>query len=383
AAAEIAARLGVPFVAGRRDVPALRRPGESAEAAARRIRYGFLEEARARLGARCVATAHHRDDQAETVLLRLRFGSGLAGLAGIRPVHGRIVRPLLDVPRAVLREEVEAAGLPWVEDPTNRDLSVPRNFVRHRLLPALEEPSRLARLAARARRANAALDRRLSQILDVRPLEDGVAVDREALLGLPAELLPFALAGLHRRAGAPYPAGSAARTELLRQLRGPAAEESACDCGGGWRWEAADGLLALRRAAGSENPLRFTYTLEVPGVLEIPELGVRVGLHHRPVEPWMFQGSPHRAGLALPLRPGDRVTVRNRRPGDRLHPLGAAGSRRLKEVLIDRRVPKDLRDRIPLLCLGERIAWVPGITIDQRFRITGEAAAWVAEVDTP
>ena len=382
AAAEIAARLGVPFVAGRRDVPALRRPGESAEAAARRIRYGFLEEARARLGARCVATAHHRDDQAETVLLRLRFGSGLAGLAGIRPVHGRIVRPLLDVPRAVLREEVEAAGLPWVEDPTNRDLSVPRNFVRHRLLPALEEPSRLARLAARARRANAALDRRLSQILDVRPLEDGVAVDREALLGLPAELLPFALAGLHRRAGAPYPAGSAARTELLRQLRGPAAEESACDCGGGWRWEAADGLLALRRAAGSENPLRFTYTLEVPGVLEIPELGVRVGLHHRPVEPWMFQGSPHRAGLALPLRPGDRVTVRNRRPGDRLHPLGAAGSRRLKEVLIDRRVPKDLRDRIPLLCLGERIAWVPGITIDQRFRITGEAAAWVAEVDT-
>src|SRR6185436_17159264 len=260
AAAEIAARLGVPFVAGRRDVPALRRPGESAEAAARRIRYGFLEEARARLGARCVATAHHRDDQAETVLLRLRFGSGLAGLAGIRPVRGRIVRPLLDVPRAVLREEVEAAGLPWVEDPTNRDLSVPRNFVRHRLLPALEEPSRLARLAARARRANAALDRRLSQILDVRPLEDGVAVDREALLGLPAELLPFALAGLHRRAGAPYPAGSAARTELLRQLRGPAAEESACDCGGGWRWEAADGLLALRSAAGSENPLRFTYT---------------------------------------------------------------------------------------------------------------------------
>ncbi|HKH47107.1 MAG TPA: tRNA lysidine(34) synthetase TilS, partial [Thermoanaerobaculia bacterium] len=116
--------------------------------------------------------------------------------------------------------------------------------------------------------------------------------------------------------------------------------------------------------------------------LEIPELGVRVGLHHRPVEPWMFQGSPHRAGLALPLAAGDRVTVRNRRPGDRLHPLGAAGSRRLKEVLIDRRVPEGARDRIPLLCVGERIAWVPGITIDQRFRITGEASAWVAEVET-
>ncbi len=404
AAAGVATRLGVPFIAERRAVPALRRPGESAEAAARRIRYGFLEEVRARLGARYVATAHHRDDQAETVLLRLRFGSGLAGLAGIRPVRGRIVRPLLDLPRAVLREEVEAAGLPWVDDPTNRDLAVPRNRMRHRVLPALGDPhplapsptrthtrpgegeldfsARLARLAERARRADAALDRRLAGLLEARVLEDGVAVDRDAFLKLPEELVSWALAGLHRRAGAPYPAGSAARQELLRQLRHPAPERSACDCGGGWRWEAAGGLLALRRLAGSENPLRFTYTLEVPGVLEIPELGVRVGLHHRPVEPWMFQGSPHRAGLALPLRPGDRVTVRNRRPGDRLHPLGAAGSRRLKEVLIDRRVPRDLRDRIPLLCLGERIAWVPGITIDQRFRITGEAAAWVAEVET-
>src|SRR6266545_619531 len=131
AAAGLAERLGVPFLGERRAVPALRQPGESAEAAARRVRYGFLEEVRARLGARYVATAHHRDDQAETVLLRLFFGSGLAGLAGIRAVHGRIVRPLLDLPRSVLREEVEAAGLPWIDDPTNRDLAVPRNRMRH------------------------------------------------------------------------------------------------------------------------------------------------------------------------------------------------------------------------------------------------------------
>jgi tRNA(Ile)-lysidine synthase len=374
----------VPFVAERWPVPALRRPGESPEAAARRIRYAFLEEVRDRLGARWVATAHHRDDQAETVLLRLLFGSGLAGLAGIRAIHGRIVRPLLGVPRAVLREEVEAAGLSWCDDPSNEDLSVPRNRVRRLLLPALDAAP-LARLAERALGATAVIDRRLAGLLDVHPLEDGVAVDRGALFRLPEELLPFALAALHRRAGAPYPAGRAARAELLRQLGRPGettGERVACDCGDGWRWEAAGGLLTLCRRPGSEKPLRFTYTLEIPGELEIPELGVRVGLHHHPVEPWMFQGSPHRAGLALPLQPGDRVTVRNRRPGDRLHPLGAAGSRRLKEVLIDRHVPQGQRDRIPLLCVGERIAWVPGITIDQRFRITGEAVAWVAEVET-
>lgn len=386
AAAGVAARLGVSFVAERRAVPDLRQPGESPEAAARRIRYGFLDEVRDRIGARWVATAHHRDDQAETVLLRLLFGSGLEGLSGIRAVHGRVVRPLLGVPRAVLREEVEAAGLPWCEDPTNEDLTVPRNRMRRRVLPMLDaEPSLLARLAHRALRASATIDRRLAELLGIHPLKDGVAADRGALLRLPEELLPFALAALHRRAGAPYPAGRPARAELLRQLDRSgemAPERVSCDCGDGWRWEAAGGLLALRRPPGSEKPLRFTYTLEVPGELEIPELGVRVGLHHRPVEPWMFQGSPHRAGLALPLSPGDRVTVRNRRPGDRLHPLGAAGSRRLKEVLIDRHVPQGQRDRIPLLCVDERIAWVPGITIDQRFRITGEAVAWVAEVET-
>ncbi|HJX29486.1 MAG TPA: tRNA lysidine(34) synthetase TilS [Thermoanaerobaculia bacterium] len=395
AAAEIAGRLRADLVAERRAVPELRHPGESLEAAARRVRYELLEETRRRLGARWVATAHHRDDQAETVLLRMLFGSGLEGLAGIRPVHGAVVRPLLGVPRAALRDAVTSAGLPWVDDPTNSDLAVPRNRVRHALLPSLaaeddDVAERLIRLARRAGSAGAALDRRLAALLRVPGCEgeeEGgeVAVDRAALLGLPPELLPFALAGLHRRSGAPYPAGRAAREELLRQLSRTDAERIACDCGDGWRWEAAGRYLVLGRAAASEPPVRFTYTLEIPGELAIPELGVRVGLHHRPVEPWMFQGSPHRAGLALPLQPGDRVTVRNRRPGDRLHPLGASGSRRLKEVLIDRRIPRSQRDRLPLLCVGEkteRIAWVPGVTIDQRFRITGEAAAWVAEVQT-
>ena len=94
----------------------------------------------------------------------------------------------------------------------------------------------------------------------------------------------------------------------------------------------------------------------------------------------MFAGSPRRAGLALPLTEGDRVVVRNRRPGDRIHPLGAGGSRRLKAVLIDRRIPRQERQRLPLLCVGGRIAWIPGVTIDHRFRLNGEATAWVAEI---
>jgi len=394
AAARLAGRLGVPFVTARRRILY----GESREAAARRARYEFLEEVRRAAGARWVATAHHRDDQAETVLLRLLFGSGVEGLAGIRPVHGAVVRPLLGAPRAELAAAVLAAGLAPIDDPTNRDLAVPRNRVRHRLLPALAledrtDPSdltdptdldlaaRLARLADRSREAGAALDRRLAGLLAVTVEEEGVSIPRADLERLPAELWPFALAWLHRRAEAPYPAGAAARAELLRQLGRPG--RTASDCGRGWRWEARGGLLVLRRTPETRKPVPdFTYTLEVPGELDVPEVSVRMRLCRRAVEPWMFRGSPYRAGLALPLTEGDRVTIRNRRPGDRIHPLGAGGSRRLKEVLIDRRVPWTARERLPLLCVGERIAWVPGIAIEQRFRLAGHATAWVAEVAT-
>jgi tRNA(Ile)-lysidine synthase len=394
AAARLAARLGVPCIAARRNVPA--GPGESREAAARRGRYEFLEEVREAAGARWVATAHHRDDQAETVVLRLLFGSGVEGLAGIRPVQlkiGTVVRPLLEAPRSELAAAVTAAGLEPVDDPTNRDLGVPRNRVRHRLLPALagdgegndvnapDLSSRLARLGSRARAAGDALDRRLAGLLTAAPAAGGLAVDRAAFERLPAALWPFALAWLHRRAGAPYPAGAAARGELRRQLAGPG--QASCDCGGGWRWEARGDLLVLRRQAAARKPVPdFTYTLEIPGELDVPEVAVRMRLCRHAVEPWMFRGSPHRAGLALPLTEGDRVTIRNRRPGDRIHPLGAGGSRRLKEVLIDRRVPRPVRERLPLLCVGDRIAWVPGIAIEQRFRLAGHATAWVAEVTT-
>lgn len=379
-AARLASSLSVPFVTARRNVPALRRAGESPEAAARRVRYGFLEEVRWETGSRFIATAHHQDDQAETVLLRLLFGSGVSGLSGVRPVHGAIVRPLLSLPRAELARAVDAAGLSPVDDPTNRDLSAPRNRLRHGVLPRLaaEDPARLARLAGKAARATEAVERRLAAVLSPQEVPGGIAVSRRELEALPEPLLPFALAALHRKAGAPYPAGAAARAELLRQT---AAGGAGCDCGGGWRWAIRGGLFVLTRREERERVPHFTYTLKVPGELDIPELAVRVGLKRVAVEPWMFAGSSCRAGLSLPLADGDRVTVRNRRPGDRLHPLGASGSRRLKEVLVDRRIPRHQRERLPLLCVGERIAWVPGVTIEERFRLcAGETTAWVAEV---
>jgi len=382
--------LGVEPVVARREVPELARPGESPEAAARRVRYRFLEELRQERGARWIVTAHHRDDQAETVLLRLLQGTGPEGLAAVRPVHGRVVRPLLGLSRRELRSALPPSPEP-VRDPSNDDLRVPRNRLRRALLPALEAASpgaapALARLAGAARGAREAVERRLTERLAPRPAPgggDGVAVERAAFLALPEPLRPHALALLHRAAGAPYPAGRAAREELARQLAGrPTGEGPArvgCDAPGGWRWESSGALLVLarRRPAGAPEGASFSYRLPLPGEVEVPEIGVTVRIRREPEAPWMFRGSPCRAALALPPRPGRAagpggeawLTVRSRRPGDRLRPLGAPGTRKLKDVLIDARVPRGERDRLPLLCVGGRIAWVPGVTVDEAFRV--------------
>jgi tRNA(Ile)-lysidine synthase len=300
-----------------------------------------------------------------------------------------VVRPLLELPQSELAAALAASGLRAVRDPTNDDLAVPRNRMRHRVLPALEsrEPGlagRLSRLAAVARGARRRLRERLAAVLEPRWVAGRLGLERTALTALPAELRGPALAELHRRAGLPYPARRRAQTELLRQLNAAALgnDRIGCDCGDGWRWESRGTRLTLGRRRPPPPPAAvFAYTFEVPGEIVVPELHLRVRLSFGPVAPWMFEGSPIRAGLELPLEPGDRVEIRNRRPGDRLQPLGAAGSRRLKDVLIERGVPRRQRDRLPLLIVGGRIAWIPGITVEDRFRLTGGHSAWIVEIE--
>ena len=413
-AAAIARELGVESVVARRAVAERASPGESVEAAARRVRYGFLEEVRLAHGARWIATAHHKDDQAETVLLRILYGSGPEGLAAMRPVRGRVVRPLLGLRRSQLAAAVRDAGLEPVDDPANRDPSLARVRVRRDLLPRLAREGsgrgaragadaldrlveRLAGVADAAAGARRRLEKLLEPLLDPEPLsggsagrQAGVAVSAAALRSLPPPLLPHALALLHRRAGAPYPAGAGARAELARQLA--AGGRGGCDCGGGWRWRLGSGRIELRppagrggEEAGPNRPVEaFSYTLKVPGEVDIPELGLRLRVERRAVAPWMFEGAGEGAALALPIERGDRLVVRNRRPGDRLRPLGAPGTRKLKDLLIDRKIPRDRRDRLPLLCLAqddERIAWVPGVTVDEAYRVPpGAERTWIAEV---
>ncbi len=394
AAAHLARKIGAAFHGERRRVATLRRAGEGTEAAARRLRYGFLEELRQRLAATGIATAHHRDDQVETVLIRLLLGSGLEGLAAIPPVRGKITRPLLALRGADLRHDVAAAGLRAVEDPTNHDGSCLRNRIRHALLPELERQlpdlrQQLAALASAIGQARPAIEApllarlrpwcRRPPIPGARARTGGkaaIVVRRTAFQALPETLRPNALSLLHRLASAPYPASRSAVAELARQLA--AGVRLGCDCGHGWRWEDHHGELTL--ATKVPPVARFSYTLVPPGEIDLPEVGLRFRLRRGPVAAWMFTQQPNRTALALHIKPGETVTVRNRLPGDRIQPLGRSKPRRLKEILIDNRVPRTQRDHLPLLTAAQRVVWVPGIALDESCRLSHERETWIAEL---
>jgi len=293
-ARQLAARIGVPFRLLISDAHAAR--GESREAAARRMRYRLLEVLRSELGARWVLTAHHADDQAETVLLRLAHGSGLAGLAGMATRHGAVLRPFLGLPHRKLRAAVCEAGLVPLDDPTNRDVAVPRNRFRHHLLPALggERTAFGARaLGLAAGTLAARIERRLVAVIP--ELAASVAapgVPLDLLRRLPAELLPWALALLHRRSGVEYPPRAVAVAELRRQLY--RCDRVHCDCGGGWRWR-TDSTGRLR-----VEPSPFTYTVEVREGVEISEAGTTVRSSQPRVAAVMRRGAPGGAALDHP-----------------------------------------------------------------------------------
>lgn len=380
-ARRLAEEIGVDYESIRHP-PELTPPfSEGLETASRNARYAALERVRQRSGASWIVTAHHADDQLETVLLRLLFGSGLEGLAAMRPRFGHIARPLLTFTRDELAASLVGSGLEPVRDQTNHDLRRPRNLVRHEIAPVLaDEHPRLRTavlgLAHRAGNLFEQLDSRLEILLDLRETADGAVLHLPSLRSLPRAIWPFALSALHRRAGAEYPPSAAAQGELARQIQ--SSDVIRCDCGRGWRLESLGQHLQAFRGEAATPP--FAYTLRVPGECKIPELSMRFRLRQAPVSEWMFRRLEKRAGLDLPLFPGDVVVVRNRRAGDRLTPFGRSTTRRLKQLLIDRQVPRRVRDRLPLLEVDGRLAWVPGVAIADEFRLGDQTRAWVAEI---
>jgi tRNA(Ile)-lysidine synthase len=353
-------RLGVPVEATR--VSVVRRG--SLEEAARIARYAALEGYADRVGAQRIALGHTAEDQAETVLMRLLEGTGVRGLAGIPPVRGRLIRPLIAVRRQALVALLEHAGLEWREDPTNRDLKFLRNRIRHEVLPLLASAHDadvvpvLARVAGRAREMVGALEQVATVELARLAVDQGpqtLALPRAALAALPrpvaAEVLRQAAAKLGSRA----PLRAWAHRGLARVLASPPPRRPFRV--GGLALEVSGPLVRIGR---QPPPSLATRAVPVPGTLVLPEIGRALHARIVPADGYVVPREANRVAFDAD-RLGDPLVVRSRRTGDRVQPFGAAGERRLKTLFIDAKVPRWERGRQPVVVAADVIIWMAGL----------------------
>lgn len=374
---ETCRNLGVELHTGRADVPGLARArGVSLEVAAREARHGFFRSIMAEHGFGRLALAHHMGDQAETVLLRLIRGAGAAGLSAMAPAEGSgIVRPLLCLTRGEIREYCRIYGVEWREDASNADTAIPRNKVRHEVLPRIEElnPSAVRAIC------------RAAELL---------RADEECLSSLAAEALEGAKSlpggGVHAPAGALSALRPAVQSRAIRLLLARAGLETDVgranvgDIAGllkpgmtGRRVDAGAGFTAVRDADAlavlPELPEAAAFAavpLNIPG--ETRACGGTFRCEALAAVPADYKGHPPGVQYADADRLPGGLVARGRLPGDRFHVLNAPGGRKLKEVLIDRKLPRRLRDSLPLLAAGREVLWAAGLGIADSVKITGE-----------
>jgi tRNA(Ile)-lysidine synthase len=397
--------FGVRVLTDRGDVAArARRERRSIEDAGRAARHAFFERARVLAGADVVALGHTRDDQAETLLLRLLRGAGPRGLSGMYPRNGDIVRPLLGCRRADLRKWLGARSLPFTEDETNRDVSIPRNRVRAELLPLLEarfNPGIVEVLADEADLARETwqwmdamagdITARLVRPVAAQETEPVYEMDVADLVGLPLALRRAVLWRAMTRVSGRRPI-SFGHVEAAVRLTDQMGDDG-IDVPG-QRVERIGPRLVLRgrsadtigRGVAKETNL-FRYPLSIPGEVALPEAGYLVSAQAlgSDTPPEDVRAILRNVGLDVADRHvavvrGDlcagSLAVRNRRPGDRFRPIGLAGRKKLQDYFVDRKVARATRDAVPIVVdKMDRIVWVAGYGIDEAFRVTDPAQA--------
>lgn len=355
----------------RPDPELIRRRG--IEAAARSARYAALHELRRAAGADWIATGHTMDDQAETVLLRLLSHSPVETLQSIRPMTpDGVIRPLLESRRSDVHGWLRSQQIEHRFDVSNDDLRFMRNRIRHLLLPNLEAADehavpRLASIADHVRAIQDVIEPlrdRLSQAWTRAPERSSIA---ESDLPRSPSLRRMTFLDELRRL---VPDGREVSGERLASLAEELHASPRVSLGDGIDAIFHQGRIHLETEGESTEFPAFEWTIASGQTVTIPEIGARVTI--RRVAAYDRLTDEARTFQLFSLPDGTRdpsFTIRNRRPGDRFHPLGMEGTRKLKDLLIDRGVPREDRDRLPLLVYRDEIVWVAGVELSDRFRI--------------
>lgn len=354
---ELCCKLGIPFYTDGAEVCTVakkRRVG--VEEAGRQLRYEFLEQLADSIGAEKIATAHHMGDQAETVLLQLLRGTGPEGLAGIPPVRGRLIRPLLQTSRREIENYLDEHGLGHVEDETNDSLDFSRNRLRKNVMPELEKihpalRQNIARTAQIVRKENNYLDELAQSYLP----QNGMRISCEDLLRAPEALRPRVVRMLMSRLATGKKDVGAVHVEAI--LR-------AVECGG-------ESLTALPERAAAivrdgylqlcELPASAPKTLLQEGCTRWGEW--RVTLQRKKADERQI---PHAIYLAYDTMEKE-VQVDTCAATERLTLQGSRGSRGVKRLLTERGVPPEERLQTPCIRVGGALAAVVGVGTDVAF----------------
>lgn len=378
--------LELPIIVKRLNLTGKEGTASNTEERARVARYSALLCAAQESGAKKVAVAHTRDDQAETVLMRILRGTGLRGLAGILPLRRispeseiLLARPLIDVTRKEVQRYLTAKNLNWVEDATNRDTNFLRNRIRNEILPQIEKIcafpicERLARIASLSFGIRPILDARARELVKslAHTEDDGTVQLNLSALRMLNQLDTYLVVEEVLKTFSARPLASS--IIRLRDLLESGKNGETVPLGSGVSATLEYDSVAIAKTPKDKFsvPVRI---LTVPGEVAVPELGLSFSCECLDIKDFDLQkfvkdkGSFEEAidaGAA-----GERLFVRLPRSGERFSPLGAGGSNKISDFLIDRKVPLRLRCLIPVVCGENSVLWLVGYRLDEKAKIS-------------
>jgi tRNA(Ile)-lysidine synthase len=392
--AGLAEKLGLPFHLKEIDLPAMKtKAGKgNLEALARVERYRFFAEVVRGRKLDKVATAHTRDDQAETVMMWMLRGAGMKGMGGMAPLQvvkvgvGKIVesltvaRPLLDISKAEVLAYLKERRIPFRLDRTNQDPLLLRNWLRLELLPMIERrvgnnfAARLSRQAELIRDEDDLMGQLARQRYDA--LGGAIGLNRIALLQEPKALQRRVLRHwIEHKRGHLRGLDFVHVEEILRLIEGRV-PQGGVSIPGGWEFVREYDALGLKKSRRGSTRVCYSYQFEIGKVLAIPEAAVEIHSERMggPIDRWPADLTEVVFDLdALP----SKLTVRNFRPGDRFRPLGMTGHKKVKDLLIDNKVPLSVRATLPLLTTAQEVLWIPGYARSEVARVTERSRALI------
>ena len=375
-------RLNLPFTISTIDIPSLVKQGKpSIEAVARKARYEFFESVCRHTDAAKVALGHQRGDQAETVLMNLLRGAALTGLRGILPVRdGKFIRPLLELSRSEIEKFVAEQGLQPRDDSTNQDRNYLRNRIRLDLLPYIKcdynrnIQNTLVQNAELLREESKFLEDAAYQAFNAclaePPTHDAVILDRLKFLrqhpALRRRILRLAVCQIQ----GDMKELAFNHSESMLQLSESESPNRQLNLPNNLEFLRAYNQLIIQRTAKEIGA--FEYPVAIPGDNHFPALNatmaasiIEMSSDKTSQKPnGKFQAVFDADAIQMPLK------IRSRIAGDRFQPFGMEGTKKVKDFLIDEKVPHRLRQSIPILVTGEKVMWVVGYRTSEKCKIS-------------